>query len=75
VDHFFPPLFHLRALSAKLARLRVFWFLDFFIERSLETGILLPFFTPAAFRSLPRLDFLMLMPDLRFAVGITSLRR
>jgi hypothetical protein len=63
---FLPPLRHFRAFKAKLARLRVFGFFDFFMARSLPTGIFLPFLALAVLRSLPRLDFLMLMPLLRF---------
>ena len=50
-----PVLRHLRALRAKVARLRVLGFLLLFIARSLLAGIGLPFFAPAARRSLPLL--------------------
>lgn len=62
------PLFHLRAFNAKLARLRVLGFLDFFNFRNFETGILEPFLVFVDFRSLPRLDFLMWIPLLRRAM-------
>lgn len=54
--------FHFLALRANVARLRVLGSLDFFILRSLDTGIFLPFLVPVDFRSLPRLDFLMRIP-------------
>ena len=60
---FLPPFFHFRALRAKFARLRVLGFLDRFILRSFDTGIFLPFLVPVDLRSLPRLDFLILIPD------------
>jgi hypothetical protein len=66
---FLPPLFHLRAFRANVARLRVLGFFDFFMARSLLTGIFLPFFALADLRSLPRLDFLILMPLLRAMRG------
>src|SRR5215471_4806710 len=67
-------LFHLRALSANVARLRVFAFGLFFILRSFEAGILRPFLTPALRRSLPRLAFLILMGDRPRAMSPPRLR-
>lgn len=62
---FLPVFFHDLALRANVARRRVFGFFDFFIARSLLTGIFFPFFALADFRSFPRLAFLILMPLLR----------
>lgn len=63
---------HLRAFSAKFARFRVLAERDFFILRSFETGIFLPFFAPADLRRRPRLDFLILM-GLRLAATLLPL--
>src|SRR5262249_34230380 len=63
VRHYFffllPPLFQLRALSANVARRRVFGFFEFFSARNLLTGILLPFLTLAVLRNLPLFEGLM----------------
>jgi hypothetical protein len=64
-----PVFFHLRALSANVARRRVFGFFDFFRRRKVDSGILLPFFVPVVFRSLPRFFFLILIPLLRLRVA------
>jgi hypothetical protein len=54
-----PPFFHFLAFNAKVARFRVAALEERFIDRSLDTGILRPFFTPACLRSLPRFAGLM----------------
>lgn len=62
------------AFSAKVARFRVFGFFDFFRRRSVLSGIFCPFLVPVLFLSLPRLDFLILIPDFRRAISFSYLR-
>src|SRR5215471_348430 len=56
-----PHLPHFRALSAKLAFLRIAGDLLFLRRRRVLTGMFLPFLVPVAFLRLPCFDFLILM--------------
>lgn len=50
-----------------MARLRVLGFLLFFRRLSVLSGIFCPFLVPVLLLSLPRFDFLILIPDFLFA--------
>jgi hypothetical protein len=62
---FLPVLRHPLAFKAKVARRLVLGFLDRLSCCNFDLEIFLPFLVFVVFRSLPRFDFLILMPERR----------